>query len=376
MSTTKNKTKIEKFFSYLSTFVMMIGAIVLTLFIVNQLLAPVVKSLKGKGGASGDRRAELPIYDDYADNEAFWKDHRKSWSKRFEPYFHWKRDDFESPYTNVKDGMRKTAGAVYGNNRKKIFMFGGSTMWGTGSKDEHTIASFLQADLGEKFAVYNYGETGYVSGQELNYLLYLLANGKIPDVVIFYDGVNDGYAGTYSPAIPRDPQNVRDHYNQKAPGTARFLFEKSNYGKLVKLLSRQSGTSTWEDQIKDGIEENSKGVVKMYEAHIKQVKALAKAYGFKAFFFWQPNITSETKLFQPYEKAFFKDFTDTFIHSQKSVYSTAKSAFSGREKEHIFFIGDIFNKTEKGLYIDWCHIGPDGNRIVADTMFQKIKNSL
>ena len=375
MSTTETKTGIEKFFSYVSTFVTLVGAIVLTLVIVNQLLTPVVKHLKGKSGDI-DRRAELPIYKDYADNEAFWKDHRKSWSKHFEPYFHWKRDDFESPYTNEKDGMRKTVGAVYDDNRKKVFMFGGSTMWGTGSKDEHTIASFLQASLGDKYAIYNYGETGYVSGQELNYLLYLLANGNIPDAVIFYDGVNDGYAGTFSPAIPRDPQNVRDHYQRKEPGTLGTLFEKSNYGKLVRLMAQKAGHEIWEEKIKDGIETNSAGVIKMYEAHIKQVQALADAYGFKAFFFWQPNILSQTKPLVDYEKAFFKEYSDTYILSQKSVYLKAKAAFSNRQKENVFFIGDIFNSVQEGIYIDWCHIGPNGNRIVADTMYQNIRQKL
>ncbi len=67
-------------------------------------------------------------------------------------------------------------------------MFGGSTLWGTGVKDEHTIPSFLQSFLGKDYDVYNYGETGYVSMQELNYLLHMLAKGNIPEAVIFYDG--------------------------------------------------------------------------------------------------------------------------------------------------------------------------------------------
>jgi len=272
--------------------------------------------------------------------------------------------------------MRKTAGAIYTPGKQKVFMFGGSTMWGTGSKDAHTIPSFLQASLGDKYAVYNYGETGYVSAQELNYLLYLLANGNIPDIVIFYDGVNDGYAGAFSPAIPRDPQNVREHFKHADPGFVGTLFQKSNYGKFVKYLAQQKGNTVWEEKIKNDISANAAGVITMYEAHIKQVEALAKTYGFKAFFFWQPNILSGTKPLVPYEKVIFDRHEGVSFQAQNSVYHDAKKAFSNREKENIFFIGDIFNTTEEGLYIDWCHVAPEGNRIVSDTIYRNIKKAL
>ncbi len=256
-------------------------------------------------------------------------------------------------------------------------MFGGSSLWGTGSKDEHTIPSFLQSLLGEDYKIYNYAETGYVSTQELNFLLHQLAKGNLPDAIIFYDGVNDGYVGVYSPAIPRGVHNLRMTYkNERKDNVFIELYHASNYKKLVDFFSKNQATKKWDDEISSKIQLNSSSVVELYEAHIKQVKALGKEYGFKAFFFWQPNLFSRTRDGLPYEEAIIQKASPVFVESQHQVYLDAKSTFSNRENEQIFFLGDIFNQIKEPIYIDWCHVGHNGNEIIARRMFDNIKDFL
>jgi lysophospholipase L1-like esterase len=207
-------------------------------------------------------------------------------------------------------------------------MFGGSTLWGHGSPDESTIPSLVQSILGDTYDVYNYGEDGFVSTQELNYLLYQLSLGNIPDVVIFYDGVNDGYAGAYSPAIPRDPQNLRmDYLNKSENGFVQWIAQ-SNYNKFAKYIVRKmrggnSGSEEWDKKIKPDIRTNASNVVRMYEAHIKQVQALAKEYKFKVFFFWQPNLFSLTKkglaLTEKREKSFLLEIYSMTLSGQSTL---------------------------------------------------------
>jgi len=43
-----------------------------------------------------------------------------------------------------------------------------------------------------------------------------------------------------------------------------------------------------------------------------------------------------------------------------------KRRFSNREDENIYFFGDIFSDVGKPIYIDWCHLGPEGNKIVVE----------
>lgn len=376
--------RIEKIFSYLGYTVNLIGSIILLIVMGHFIIGVVIeiKNFSQKNILAGDNREYLPVYKDYPDNKNFWSEHRRAGGIDFEPYYHWKRKEITGKYINVSsDGVRKTISAIkFEGNEKKIFVFGGSTIWGTGSKDEHTIPSFLQSQLGQRYKVYNYGETGFVSTQELNYLLKQLALGNVPDIVIFYDGVNDGYAGVYSPAIPRDAQNLRVKYKElkkkENNNLLINLYLESNYKNLINFLNKKINTDKLEAKISSKIQKNSTSVINFYEAHIKQIKALGNEYGFKAFFFWQPNIFNGKRKYFTYEKLIIKNSKPVFIESQRHLYIEAKSKFSARENENIFFLGDIFNQVNIPMYIDWCHIGPNGNEVVANRIFEKIKLKL
>ncbi len=325
-----------------------------------------------------DHRGTSPAYANYKDHKEFWEEQGKLQSVNFHPYYHWKQPRYAGKYINIDAaGVRKTVrdpDVVVG---KKIFMFGGSTLWGHGSPDEGTIPSIVQSLLGDAYDVYNYGEDGFVSSQELNYLLHQLALDNVPDVVIFYDGVNDGYAGAYSPAIPRDPQNLRMDYLNKSEYGFVQLIANSNYNKLAKYIVRKVrggkiGSEEWDKLVEPNIEKNAKDVVKLYEAHIKQVQALAKEYGFKAYFFWQPNLFSLTKKMLPHAEDEVRSASPVMVKSQHQVYLEAKEKFSNREKEKIFFLGNIFDDVEQPIYFDWCHISPEGNRLIAEKMMSII----
>ena len=286
-------------------------------------------------------------------------------------------DQFSGRFINVdEDGVRRTVKGSPTENSRKVFMFGGSTMWGTGSSDEQTIPSFVQSMVGDGYDVDNYGESAYVSAQELNSLLLLLAQGKVPDVVVFYDGVNDGYAGAYSPAIPRDPHNLRLIDRVDKPIVVD-LIRLSNYKDFLKLFIGDRKFVAWEEKITPLIPENSITVINAYEAHIRQVNALAREYGFKACFFWQPNLFSMTRSYlTPYEENIIEDESRTLLASQKAVYEAAKVRFSQRQAENIFFLGNVFDAVEQPVYIDWHHVGPEGNEMIAEKMIQCVASHL
>lgn len=327
-----------------------------------------------------DSRVNSPVYDDFADKHAFWEEHLRTWDTRFEPYSHWRRKPFAGKYTNVdEDGIRLTVKGDLAPAPTRVFMYGGSTLWGTGVADGETIPSRLQALLGSNYDVYNYGETGYVSAQELNHLLQRLATGDIPDVVIFYDGVNDGYVGAYSPAIPRDPQGLRGNENKRREqnwwmAALEKFYEESNYNRLLNylgmnLFSQHEAAGSWDTTVESRIGDNSARVLDIYEAHIRQVTALADEYGFTALFFWQPNLFSLTRKANEYEQSVVDAASPVWVASQQEVYRLARARLSGREEEGVFFIGNLFDAVDEPVYIDWCHIGPAGNRLVAKAMF-------
>jgi hypothetical protein len=76
-----------------------------------------------------------------------------------------------------------------------------------------------------------------------------------------------------------------------------------------------------------------------------------------------------------FERTILGNASPVLVKSQKAVYEAAKARLSGREDENIFFIGDIFDDEEEPIYIDWMHIGPNGNAIIAQRMFESLTGS-
>ena len=296
----------------------------------------------------------------------------------FAPYYHWKGIPFSGKLVNIDhNGNRKTIKNP-SPDAASVFCMGGSTMWGRGLPDPLTIPSILQQQLGIDFDVHNLGEQAFVSVQELNYLLEKLAFGQVPEVVIFYDGVNDGYAGVYSPAIPRDPQTIRLEHHQRIERQrsenfwnllGRAVFNKTNYRLLHDY--GQPDLPTWGRQVETGISDNVTKTLDAYEAFVRQAQAVAREYDFEVFFFWQPNIYSLRKPLTPYEEQILAGSDEILAKSQKMVYEEARRRFTSRNDIH--FLGDVFNEVEKEIYIDFCHIRPRGNRIIAAEMIQVMR---
>jgi len=298
----------------------------------------------------------------------------------FEPYFHWKGNPSSGNYVNVDDdGNRKTVKSPNAN-AAKVFCLGGSAMWGRGVPDQYTLPSILQTFLGNDYDLYNFGQMAFVTVQELNLLLEKLSFGKVPDIVIFYDGVNDGYAGVYSPAIPRDPQMVRMEHRiterQKRQGFFGLLlqgiFEKTNYRFIYDY--KDADLDTWGKEVESDIEANVQKTLDAYEEFVKQAKGIADVYDFKVFFFWQPNIFSLDKRPTAYERQILETSDEILVKSQHAVYKEAKRRFANNDD--VFFLGEIFADFEQPIYIDFCHVRPRGNKMIIEEMYRSIKGSI
>lgn len=104
--------------------------------------------------------------------------------------------DVGSPHLNVTDGVRSswsppTAACA---TPLRVWMFGGSTLFGVGQRDDHTIASELARAAwrdGVALDVDNRAVPGDVAWIERARLRRALITEDTPDLVVFYDGFND-----------------------------------------------------------------------------------------------------------------------------------------------------------------------------------------
>ena len=143
-----------------------------------------------------DPRQDLPTMR----NVPWWKDYLRELQltpSTFYPYLQYKPIAFNGHYIHINGdwGRRSYEPAVpAGTNIPTIWMFGGSTGFGEGQRDEYTIPSDLarMADAdGIPIRVVNYGQRGWVNWQEMLLYEQLLATGQRPDLAVFYDGLND-----------------------------------------------------------------------------------------------------------------------------------------------------------------------------------------
>jgi lysophospholipase L1-like esterase len=114
---------------------------------------------------------------------------------RFSQYVGSDLTDHRSPVVNVSGGRRRTIRPpACAARRVKVWMFGGSTLFGVSQPDTGTIPSALVREAARHHVpleISNWGVPGDVTWQESRRLERALAGGTAPDVVVFYGGWND-----------------------------------------------------------------------------------------------------------------------------------------------------------------------------------------
>ncbi|MEW5820732.1 MAG: SGNH/GDSL hydrolase family protein [Cyanobacteriota bacterium] len=304
-------------------------------------------------------------------------------------YVYWRRQKVSGKHINIdKYGHRKTwkSDTKISNpvNQKeiKIFLLGGSTMWGEWARDDYTIPSELAKLLYNnriKARVINLSESGYNSTQELIVLVNEIQKGNIPDIVIFYDGINDTFSAIQSnkAGIPLNESNrekafelEKNIYNLTTEYYKNLIKQLSIY-KLILVIKSKLVRPQSPDKF---IYENtlSDEVVKTYSSNVNIIENISNRYNFKLLFYWQPIIFRKDKL-TTYEKIKAKD-DYRFEKFYKSVYEAVDKSKVLNSNQNFYNLSKIFINKENTVFIDVCHVTEEGNLIIAEKMYLDIKD--
>jgi len=313
--------------------------------------------------------------------DEFTREYDATRPQRWKSYVYWgRRPNFRGRYVNIDSAghrvtPQRTTPVV---PAAQVFFFGGSTMWGTGQRDDHTIASEAARRLqtlvgpGSRIEVTNFGESGYVSTQELLELMLALRTGQRPDVVVFYDGIND-VGTTVQAGVPGLPQNESKRVAEFALGRAidRTGFERG-LARDARALARLTGQAVqqlaiteWAQSLKRpapssfiAVEPAAQSTARIYVENMRMVEALAKQYGFVSIYVWQPTVHATDKVATPYEQRLLKRIAaDSFHHRQQQIHQVIPgildSAMRGVAAERFVNASAVFAGDSLPVYVDW-----------------------
>ena len=308
---------------------------------------------------SDDPRLSLPNYIGVPWAETHFRELAKLQTKHFS-HIGWRREAFNGT-TIVVEGpylQRRTVNTA-ASHGKSVFLFGGSTVWGTGVDDAGTIPSQLAAITGTHTE--NFGETGYTAHQSLLLLLQLIEDGIRPDVVIFYDGVNDvAHKCRHELTPTSDALEFEVSTVLKAQKTSPFSFSYF-FRPVLALMQKINETSPVQkfaplyDCFSDG--KKAGAIAENLVRDWRMAKQLVEANGGRFIAVLQPvSFFSKTKLDH-------LDLASELERQFRSVYPIVLEKLT--DSDGFYNLASAVD-ADAYLYIDFCHLSTPGNRRVAE----------
>ena len=350
----------------------LINAIIWTLCIGNS----VRKTLKDNsliGLSKASRESKLPNYAGIKWAKKHFEEYRQQQSE-FRSFVGWQREPYSGTTVNVAGPymQRRTVGRS-DTEMPTVYFFGGSTMWGVGSDDASTIPSQFSRLSGS--AAENFGDIAFTAHQGLVLLIQLLQDGHRPDVVVFYDGANEIAHKC------RVELTAWSHLAEPKLTSALELRKAGAGGMSLAYLLRPlwavAQSVVRQVPALGGYKQN-------YECHTNPRKAqkiaenlmqdwsiarrLVESYGGKFVGVLQPvAFFSDTKL----DHIEIKKRKGLLSKQFEIVYPIIRAKM--REYKNVYDFSDSLDHPEY-MYIDFCHLSPNGNRYLAEKVVQIVQD--
>ena len=282
-------------------------------------------NLSGNRTTVHDVRADLPAMAAYPWADAYFRETQLTPSSYW-PFTESRPLPFHGRYINIDGWSRRSyEPSDLPADAPVVWMFGGSTTWGEGQRDDYTIASYLSriaTDAGAPIRVVNYGQRGWTHFQEMILFEQLLAAGPGPDLALFYDGANEINAQTLgAKGVPT--HTLADQYAQRLSGGsisqefgergaaepgalstiwstyARHSAVRKVVGRIYDAVSPPAGAAPADRAPRAGEDqppgttyvktvEDARNAVEVYERGRRITQHLAADRSVDAVFFWQP----------------------------------------------------------------------------------------
>lgn len=352
------------------------GITLLLLFVVDHLLralpAGELARFDPDGPAAPKRERATAVQADQQWIDAYWQDHHAARRSEWHSYVYWRRAPFAGSQVNVDaHGFRVTPATVKAEKRT-LWLFGGSTAWGTGNRDSRTLAAQLEklfADYAPELGVRvrNFGESGYVSQQSaLAFQLALRCPEPPADLAIFLDGPNDVFATvqTGRAGEPQNESNRRREFNssnhlRELLGVLAVRFEG------ITRLARQAPPLPTDAVIADLAEQTAAA----YLATLRQTRALAAAAGVDTLHLWQPTVFDRSEPVAD-EPAIVGASPATHVRLQRATRKHIQAALAADPALGVSDLGGVFDDHPGPVFFDFVHLSEAGQLFLAEQLYR------
>lgn len=273
--------------------------------------------------------------------------------------------DIEGAGLTVTEGLRQTwQPPPCECPTVRVWMYGGSTAYGLNQRDEHTIASELARvahEDGLQLIVENRGVLGYLHWLEAERFAYDLTIDPPPDVALFYDGVNETWAGST--------------LNNRESGDVRMLVDPTNVD-VWSYTDRSSAAPPsapasarvigWDRNTLLGWRALAEATVERYDRARSISQSLAEQHGVQPIYAWQPSRVSRDLVpSEPHGDATEERYVRIRDQLQRELLP-----------DDVIDLVDVFDSRTDPLFTDDVHHNEVGARIVAEALYAQIEPDL
>ena len=321
-----------------------------------------------------DKRASLPNYYNISWADKFFEE-KEQLKTEYRSYYEWRKLPFNGVTIHIdSSGVRQTVQSFTESDKSPIAVFlGGSTMWGMGVSDEYTIPSYFARKSNWKYKTLNFGESGYCAYQGFQFFQLKIITGLKPQLVISYDGTNNTpYRGNFF-AHAREKQIIERMKGADSEPEYKTYFLKPTRDLIsnIKLYFNSQKKPSSKDIPVFSKERNRKAAIELLETWLlmKQTCSLIHADFICVLqpnaFVGKPNLNSikEELTYNPYQHG-YEYYADIIELLDSTKYSILKDNFIN--------LTGAFDSIPN-VYIDFCHVSPNGNEIIADLLLQYLE---
>ena len=262
----------------------------------------------------------------------------------------------------------------------EIWIFGGSTVFGYGLKNDETIAAYLNELIKNK-RVINFGQGYYNSNQSRIYFQNLLTFLPKPHAAIFLEGYNDfknnqinNYKYPTKTALSNNYKllinNREISTNEKIFKWFKERFNRLNFVRLIKQVQENRSNNTDTDLIKvNNLEEAYSTLVNRLMTNFTINKSIGEKMEIKILNILEP-IALSTDSFSSsgLPESYLKNF-DKSVYHYKKIYEIIENNNNFLNLTDLYLVN--LNIEEK-MFVDRTHFSKNLSKEIALKIHEKL----